>query len=336
MSYPRFSAFGALLAVAGSAAQDIFLLKSGDRITGTVLVRTNETVHVQTSAFGVLQIAENLIESISRKDTPPVGVSPPTSRPVVPPPGKRPSPAIKKKGGKSPWSGQVSAAISARESNTLRRRGSGTIEQERLIDDYRVKGHLLHTGVRDEFRWSAQYRLYRTDARTIDDLISIAQEYKRLFPQHGFFASSKSMYQQDYRRGIDHEFLQTAEIGINWLKHKKLKFSTSSGAAYHKYIRTVAASDVNGSASRDVELPKFVFSESFRWEMIDSLALLQKYDHQGDFSSYQLGFSVGLENRLVKNLFVRLEYKIEEDTEVSYDDRAYYNRSILTSFVFKF
>ena len=39
---------------------------------------------------------------------------------------------------------------------------------------------------------------------------------------------------------------------------------------------------------------------------------------------------------MISNVFLKLEYKIEEDTEVTYDDKGYYNRSLLASVVYKF
>ena len=115
-----------------------------------------------------------------------------------------------------------------------------------------------------------------------------------------------------------------------------MTFSTSVGVAYHRYLRTVVNSDNAENIDRDVELPKGVFTENFRWEIIDDLALIQQYKHQGDLSNYQFSFKAGVENKMISNLFLKLEYKIEEDTEVSYDDKGYYNRSLLASIVYKF
>jgi putative salt-induced outer membrane protein YdiY len=85
-----------------------------------------------------------------------------------------------------------------------------------------------------------------------------------------------------------------------------------------------------------VELPKAVFNEKLRWQIIENLALFQSYSHQGDLNNYQFNFSGGIENRLIKELFIKIEYKIEEDTEVNYDDKGFYNRSLIVSLLQKF
>ena len=44
----------------------------------------------------------------------------------------------------------------------------------------------------------------------------------------------------------------------------------------------------------------------------------------------------GLENKLIRDLFLRLEYRLDRDTEVFYNDRAYYDKALLTSLLYKF
>ena len=55
-----------------------------------------------------------------------------------------------------------------------------------------------------------------------------------------------------------------------------------------------------------------------------------------DFSVSLRPISLSLENRLIKELFIKIEYKIEEDTEVNYDDKGFYNRSLIVSLLQKF
>ena len=229
------------------------------------------------------------------------------------------------------WSGQISASALSRDSNTLRKKSNNTIqEKQQLIDDTKIQIQLKYKKDVHEIKWTSKYRFYETDIRKIDDQITLIQDYKYTLENKPYYLSTRSMYQQDYRRAIDHEVLQTLEIGIEWLDKKDMMFSTSIGPAYHRYLKSDVEQD------RNVELMKVVFTERFRWELVDDLAIIQQYRHQGDFDNYQFLFSVGIENRLISNTFLKLEYKIEEDTEVSYDNKAYYNRSLLTSIVYKF
>ena len=127
---------------------------------------------------------------------------------------------------------------------------------------------------------------------------------------------------------MENEFLQTAEMGINWFKRPKFQFSTSAGAGYHTYERLQNVySDSN---------TKFILDESIRWQMINSLTLFQKYTHLGNLEQYHFVFTSGLENKLIRDVFLRLEYRLDRDTEVNYNDKGYYDKALLTSLLYKF
>ena len=291
---------------------EIINFKNGDKISGTIVDSTNDLIVLNNEFIGIIKIPSNQIkkEIITKKK-------------------------------KTPWSGQVSASVLTRDSNTLQKKYDDTVtEKSQLIDDVKLQLQTSYKKESYEFKWTSKYRFYRTDIlgniRIIDDLFNISQEYKYLFSEKSYYFFSRSLYQQDYRRAIDHEFLQTAEIGLDIIKKRNMTLSTSIGIAYHRYLRTIVNSTNAENIDRDVELPKGVFTENFRWEIIDDLALIQQYKHQGDFSNYQFSFKAGVENKMISNLFLKLEYKIEEDTEVSYDDKGYYNRSLLASIVYKF
>lgn len=285
--------------------------KNGDKITGTIVGQTNDLILLNNDLIGIINIPSSQIKTEENK------------------PKK-----------KTPWSGQISASVLTRDSNTLQKRNDTVTEKSQLIDDIKLQVQTSFKKKEYEFKWASKYRFYRTDIlgniRIIDDLFNVSQEYKYLFEGKPYYFFTRSLYQQDYRRAIDHEFLQTAEIGIDFIKKRNMTFSTSVGVAYHRYLRTVVNSNNAENIDRDVELPKGVFTENFRWEIIDDLALIQQYKHQGDLSNYQFSFKAGVENKMISNLFLKLEYKIEEDTEVSYDDKGYYNRSLLASIVYKF
>ncbi len=70
--------------------------------------------------------------------------------------------------------------------------------------------------------------------------------------------------------------------------------------------------------------------------MINSMTLFQEYTHLGNLEKYHFVFSSGLENKLIRNIFLRLEYRLDRDTETSYDDRGYYDKALLTSLFYEF
>lgn len=292
-----------------SSAETI-TFKNGDRINATSVEQTNDLLSITSDRFGIMLINKNELQST------------PAS------PAKKPIPKTISK-----WSGQISASQTSRDLNTIQQRNNNLVEQKQKLKDTRIQLKLNYAYLNHQFSWDAKHRYYYKD-RKIDDQYTLTQIYKKNIPSKKYYASFKSMYQTDFRRAIEHEFLQTAEIGIDWKKTKEISLSTSLGIAYHKYNRSIISNNEN--IDQNVELPKAVFNEKLRWQIIENLALFQSYSHQGDLNNYQFNFSGGIENRLIKELFIKIEYKIEEDTEVNYDDKGFYNRSLIVSLLQKF
>ena len=297
------------------SSAEIILFKNGDSIKVTSVEQTNDLLRITSERFGTILISTNELQTTP---TPPAKKSPPTK----PKPKKT-----------STWSGQISASQTSRDLNTIQQRNDVIAEREQKLKDTRIQLKLNYVKSNHEFNWDAKHRYYYKD-RKIDDQYTLTQIYKRNIPLKKYYTSFKSMYQTDFRRAIEHEYLQTAEVGIDWKKTEKISISTSVGIAYHKYKRSILSNNEN--YTQNVELPKAVFNEKLRWQLIDNLTLVQSYSHQGDFDNYQFNFSGGIENRLIKDLFIKIEYKIEEDTEVDYDDKGFYNRSLIISLLQKF
>ncbi|MFL2876536.1 MAG: DUF481 domain-containing protein [Pontiellaceae bacterium] len=301
--------------IASFSSAETVLFKNGDRINATSVEQTNDLLRITSERFGTILIAENELQ------------------PTPPPPAKKSPPNQPTPKKTSTWSGQISASQTSRDLNTIQQRNDIIAERKQKLKDTRIQLRLNYVKSNHEFNWDAKHRYYYRD-RKIDDQYTLTQIYKRNIPLKKYYTSFKSMYQTDFRRAIEHEYLQTAEVGIDWKKTEKFSISTSVGIAYHKYKRSILSNNEN--ITQNVELPKAVFNEKLRWQLIDDLTLVQSYSHQGDFDNYQFNFSGGIENRLIKDLFIKIEYKIEEDTEVNYDDKGFYNRSLIVSLLQKF
>jgi hypothetical protein len=329
------------LSVAACQAQDIIVFKNGEKLAGKILKQDEEHVSFQSEAFGSVELPTQSIAEI-RIETPVLGnVSIPAEaiakqapeQPMVDqraqPVEKTASTPQKKQGPteKSAWSGQAGLSIALRESNSLRRRGEKLEEQNQEFESYRAYGNVKWKGKKNDLKWDWTYRYSSTDLRKNDDFLNITQNYKHNFSDK-FFAGTKTLYQRDYRRGIEDEYLQTAEIGIKWFDSPTLQFSTAAGAGYHQYDR------INDQYS-DTE-GKFVLDQALRWQMINSLTLFQKYTHLGNLDKYHFVFTSGLENKLIRDVFLRLEYRLDRDTDVNYDDKSYYDKALLTSLLYKF
>ena len=330
-----------LMATLTGIAQDTIVLNNGDTLTGKILKQSPEHIYFKSAAFGSISLSPRDISEIRISDEQLGEISIPeeaipkaegtkgnlpkvdTKKPVI---AAKKKPAPKK----SAWSGQAGLAIAMREKTSSNQ--NGVIKDEKY-ETYKVYGNVNWKGERNNLRWVWTYRYSEDEYRIRDDFFNVTQNYKHSFQNDNLFASAKTLYQQDYNRRIENEFLQTAEIGIKWFgKDSKVKLSTSAGGGYHAYDRL----DSSRTTSTSVSEPKFIFDESFRWDIINTLALTQKYTHLGDLTNYHFIFSAGVENKLVRDLFVRLEYRLDRDTEVFYDDKGYYDKALLTSLLYKF
>jgi len=303
------------IATAAAFAQDTIVFKNGDVLTGTILKQDAEHVQFKSGSFGPVtldtaDISETRIETPEpSEETAPAKTTIPAPKPTPKTPGK--------------WTGQAGMAIAMREKNYSDATG---IVSEEQFETYRLYGNLNWKGEKNELDWNWTYRYSEDEIRTRDDYLNITQKYNRSF-KGAYYAEAKTVYQRDYNRRIDDEYLQTAEVGIRWIdRPPKIQFSTSAGGGYHQYKR--------GEIS--AKQPKFIFDESLRWKIVNSLTLFQKYTHLGDLENYHFVFTNGLENKLIRDVFLRLEYRLDRDTDTTYNDRGYYDKALLTSLLYKF
>lgn len=316
-----------LFAAVCVSAEDAVLFRNGDIIKGTILAQDAESISFSSPRLGTVRLMRADIEEIRAAEPQPDASGQP-GRPAAPPPTEpaSPPPADTTVREIDRWSGQAGLALAMRENSDSNQ--SGTYRTEKF-STYRVYGNINWKGDRNNLAWDWTYRYSEDETRKRDDYLNITQRYKRDFLEC-CYAEARTVYQQDYNRSIDNEFLQTAEIGRKWFDTSRLKFSTSVGGGYHQYQRSTAA-----DADRISE-PKLIFDESLEWKLINTLTLFQKYTHLGDLERYHLVFSTGLENKLIMELFLRMEYRLDRDTDTSYDDKGYYDKALLASLLYKF
>jgi hypothetical protein len=321
-------------------AEDTVVLKNGDTLSGTILKQNAQHIYFKSTAFGSISLNPNDVAEIriapdeqSEIAVPAAAISKeegttgnlPKVEPAAPT-----APAKKTEKKKSQWSGQAGLAIAMREmtnSNQVR------ILKEEKYETYRFYGNVDWKGDRNKMRWSWVYRYSEDDYRIRDDFFNVTQIYTHSYANRNLYSTAKTLLQRDYNRRIKREFLQTAEMGITWFaKESKVQLSTSAGGGYHTYERLRNDRKSGTTYSQ----PEFIFDESFRWDIVNTLALTQKYTHLGDLTNYNLLFSAGLENKIIRDLFIRLEYRLNRDTEVYYDDKGYFDKALLTSLLYKF
>ncbi|WP_372808274.1 DUF481 domain-containing protein [Pontiella sp.] len=344
-------------------AQDTVVLKNGDVLSGKILQQDAQHVFLRSSAFGSvslstrdiakiqirteelgeIQVPADALEESSveaedhaspepENDASPDGEAPPSRNPEAKsfarnePPGPPDEDTSREK---KRWSGEAALSFAMRQSTTSNQ--SGVIKEEEF-ETYLLNGKLKWKGDRNNVDWNCTYRYSESDLKKYDDFLNLTQQYKHSFENDNYFASAKTVYQRDYRRQIEDEYLQTAEFGIKWVSHAQFQLTTSAGGGYHMYDRLID----DDTETLSIEEPKFIFDESLRWQLINTLTFIQKYTHLGDLENYHSVFSAGLENKLVKDLFLQIEYRLDRDTEVYYDDKGYYDRAVLTKLLYKF
>ncbi len=318
-----------LLATTTVFAEDTIVFKNGDTLTGTILKQDAEHVHFKSGSFGSVSLNTPDISEI-RITTPELGEISVPAEAIAPEPAPAPQVAAATPpppaNAPSKWTGQAGLAIAMREKTYSNSTG---VYNEEKYETYRLYGHINWKGEKNNLNWNWTYRYSEDEDRVRDDYFNITQKYNHNL-KSGYYAEAKTIYQRDYNRRIDNEYLQTAEIGKKWFQRPKFKFSTSIGGGYHKYDRSISGEVTSTSE------PKFIFDESLEWTLINSLTLFQKYTHLGDLEKYHFVFSSGLENKLIRDMFLRLEYRLDRDTETSYDDNGYYDKALLTSLLYKF
>jgi hypothetical protein len=342
-------------------SQDTIVFKNGDVLTGTILKQDAEHVQFSSESFGSVSLNTADIAKI-RTEAPTATT---TDQPAAQQPVAEAALGVKPGGGKnsttasadsaaeileqmaeagrkattiqaleakappqapSKWTGQAGLAIAMREKTDSNSTG---IYREDEFRTYRLYGNINWKGEKNNLNWKWTYRYSEDETRKRDDYVNLTQKYNHNL-KGGYYAETKTVYQSDYNRNIDDEFLQTAEIGKKWYQLPRFKFSTSVGGGYHIYERSLP-----GETTRTSE-PKFIFDESLEWKLINSLTLFQKYTHLGDLEAYHFIFSSGLENRLIRDVFLRLEYRLDRDTDTVYDGKGYYDKALLTSLLYKF
>ena len=329
----------ALACTSNTYSDDTVVFKNGDVLTGQILKETDENVYFRSSAFGAVSLRNEDIAEVRFQTEPhgQIATEPETGKNpgtletpqnpdnlVGPPPAPQPK---AKPAPKSKWSGQTGLSIAMRES--VKYDSTGSINGTDNIETYQFYGDMAWKSDQDKLRWNWTYRYSRDEYETQDDFFNLTQQYTHDFSKD-YYATSKTMYQHDYRRRVDREYLQTAEMGVKWINLPDLEMATSAGGGYHKFYL------INGSSIQSKEEISVFFDQSLKWKIISSLTLLQKYTHLGDLSNYHSVFTTGLENKLIHDIFLRMEYRLDRDTGIASKNGGYYDKALLTSLLFKF
>lgn len=294
-----------LLIALRSVAQDQLVFPNGDVVTGKIIQQDEEQIKFKSDTLGDISVKPDQIVTIRLGSDSDTSAEPPQNN-------------------LNQWSGKVGVTLAIRESDRLDSATQSLLRDQ--FETYRLFGSLKRKWQISSLGWDWNYRYSQKNNDLNDEYLNITQQYRHdLSPK--YFATSKTMYEQDYRRDIEHEYLQSAELGIKWWETKKLNLRSSVGGAYHQYER----SDGKTEAGR------LILDQSLRWQTIEALTLFGSWTHLGGVEEYHSVLSAGLENKMLYSLFLRMEYRMEHDTEAHYSNNENYtDRSLLTSLLYKF
>lgn len=330
--------------VLGSPAADTVIFSNGDVLTGTVLEQNSTGVRLKSAVLGEIYLPLDSIQEVVLSPSAKVDNAPEKIVQMV-----DPEPVSVEKGDKSDgvaekeswkWSGKAGIGFTMQESQSTHRRKDGSLSESEMMEYsiFNLYGTLATIKNKNSFKWDWAYRYKESDIRKYDDFLELEQVYRHDLSRK-YFARAKTSYRQDYLRGIDQERVQTAELGFKLFDTPTFKFGTSGGAAVQYYERDIVEytdtrQEVPGEYSETNG--KFVFEQTMKWQLNDMFSLHENYTHLGNFDKYHLVFEGGLENKLIDDLFIRLTYRLNRDTDVMFDDRAYYKKELLTSLFYKF
>lgn len=335
----------ASLTMASALAEDVIVFKNGDMLRGRIVQQDEKNISFSSASVGSIKLEKSEIAEI-RQETPAATAEQAENTPAAPtapgtpavaavtespePPPAAPvakidPPAAKAKDNNR-WSGQAGLALAMRENSDSNQSG---VYKEEEFSTYRVYGQVNWKGEKNNLNWNWTYRYSEDETKKRDDYLNLSQRYNHDF-KGSYYAEAKTVYQQDYKRNIDSEFLQTAELGKKWIDTSKVTFTTSVGGGYHLYTKSQPPD------ADSISEPKFIFDEALELKLINTLTLFEKYTHLGNLEEYHFVFSAGLENKLIMDLFLRLEYRLDRDTDTTYDNKGYYDKALLASLLFKF
>ena len=189
----------ALFATTTVFAQDTIVFKNGDVLTGTIIKQDSKHVHFETGSFGSVTLNTPDIAEIRIGTTEQRGEDIATE--TVPTPQKiGASPQVP-----NPWSGQAGVAIAMREKTLSDSTG---VYSEEKYETYRLYGNVNWKGLKNNLDWNWTYRYSEDETKIRDDYLNITQKYNYNF-KSSYYAEAKTVYQRDYNRNIENEYLQS-------------------------------------------------------------------------------------------------------------------------------
>jgi hypothetical protein len=302
------------------------VLSNGDRLKGSLIREKDGRVHFDSDILGEVKLQKDQIKEMipvserkKKAKQPIVSIAKATSS------GRseaKPTPKPKKN-----WSGNVGLSMNKRHAEYERRSRSGSAlrRYEKDSEQLRLSAKLKWDKERHHLEWNGNYAYSQSEKNKNNDLHDWTQRY-RYDLGASWFGQSETSYERNYVRILEREIQQSVGLGWYPVKTPKLTIDLVPGVNY--YYRNQA-----GEQSEGV-LP--ILQQSLISKLNKSLSFFQKFSYIGSSDEYYYKFNIGLDNRLVKNLFLRFEYRYEIDAQVEDNADPFIQRQVLSSFQYRF
>jgi len=348
MDTPRAVLFALSLALACPVEAAVLELKNGDRITGSILDKNDDVVTVMTEMAGRLNIpTANIAHIVETPDEiPPTAALPEAPAPAAQtPPAASPAPTVTKgpRGllamtssgrylvGKVRRAFEKNGILGKWKSSV--RFGFSMAKAETSTFNTSAAAHTERKWSKDELKLDYQQDYATTrdadDNKTVTrDKMKVTAQYRHLIGERNFFQAD-SQYSYAHVSGIRNDWLQSVGYGWKCLDTKKLKFSLipSLSLHYQELDESDTGLAVAPTLYQDFE---YIWTEYVKVKS-HAYAVFPAND-KGD-PSYHL--SVLLQNRLVGNLSLNVEYVFDYDGAVSTTSTST-EQILRTAFSFEF
>lgn len=335
----KFSIF--CLAVFGSLwvnANTVLVLSNGDRLKGSAAREENGVVHFKSDVLGEMKLQKKQVKQII---TPSAKAAPAQPKPAVVPVAKKEpvEPAPKTAAVKAPpkkvakaqpkkpkrWSGNVGVSVNQRHAEYEQRAGANLRRYERDTDYLRMTSKVKWDKEKHHLEWNGSYVYSMQNEKKNADLYNLNQRYRCDLTDE-WFGQSETSYEHNYLRILSKEVQQFSGIGWYPVKTPKLTLDLVPGVNY--YYRDQADESSEGVTPG--------FQQNLTSKVSKDLTLFQGFAYTGYSDQYYYKFNAGLNNRLIKNLSLRLEYKYEVDANVDEGTDPFTQRQLVSSIQYRF
>ena len=325
----------ATLLASSHASGAIVELKNGDRLTGTVLRQDDETLYMKSDLFGPMEIPTAKVARIVETPTPPQATAATTPAPAPVTAANTPS---------RPVSGAAKSVVPQKPKGLLGMTEGGRylidvaksfLREKGILGKWKSSirfGYALSSGeasssnasaaLHTERQWkvnSVRFDYQQDYATSTDaagketltrDKLKLDLQYRHSLSQRNFLQTD-TQYSYAHVTGIKNDYLQSFGYGWKCFDTKTLKVSLTPSLAFH--YQELDTADTGMSIA-----PTLYEEVDYRWtefvKIHSEAYAMFPANGKGDPTYH---FSTILQNRIVGNLALNLEYQFDYDGSVS-------------------